>query len=103
MKIYLDDERPTPDGWTRAYTAKEAIKLLKENNVKEISLDHDLGDESVVLCGNGYDVISWIELQVACSNYVPPVIHIHTSNASARVKMELAREAINRMISQGKQ
>ena len=22
MKLFLDDERPTPDGWERAYTAK---------------------------------------------------------------------------------
>jgi hypothetical protein len=29
MKLFLDDERPTPDGWERAYTAPEAIALLK--------------------------------------------------------------------------
>lgn len=98
MKLYLDDERPTPEGWVRAYTAREAIKLLKTNDVSEISLDHDLGDESVSLCGNGYDVISWIEVRVALDGYIPPIIHIHTSNPSARIKMIQARDSINAML-----
>ncbi len=29
MKVYLDDERPTPDGWLRVYWPEEAITLLK--------------------------------------------------------------------------
>jgi len=43
MKVYLDDERKTPDGWRRVYWPEEAIELLKSGDVKEISLDHDLG------------------------------------------------------------
>lgn len=30
MRIYLDDERPTPDGWVRAYTALEAVAMIEE-------------------------------------------------------------------------
>ena len=44
MKVYLDDERSTPDGWVRVYWPEEAIELLKAGGVTEISLDHDLGD-----------------------------------------------------------
>ena len=58
MKIYLDDMRQTPDGWIGMKYPGKVIELLKSNKVTEISLDHDLGDDSF---GNGYDVILWIE------------------------------------------
>ena len=35
MKLYFDDERPTPEGWERAYTAPEAIELLKTGRVTQ--------------------------------------------------------------------
>jgi hypothetical protein len=91
MKVYLDDVRDTPDGWVRAYTAKEAIQLLIDNNVAEISLDHDLGDESVSLCGNGYDVVKWIEIHAHCNkDFNIPKMTVHSSNPPARVRMEQA-------------
>ncbi len=58
MKVYLDDERQTPEGWYRVYWPEEAINLLKQGIVTEIGLDHDLGDDEH---GTGYDVILWIE------------------------------------------
>lgn len=45
MKVYLDDERETPYGWTRVYWPEEAIDLLRTGMVEVISLDHDLGDD----------------------------------------------------------
>ncbi len=54
MKVYLDDERETPEGWTRVYWPYEAIELLQTGQVTEISLDHDLGDDNR---GTGYDVV----------------------------------------------
>ncbi|MCP3728382.1 hypothetical protein M3I53_35625 [Paraburkholderia sp. CNPSo 3272] len=62
MKVFLDDERPTPKGWLRVYWPDEAIRLLESGIVEEISLDHDLGDDDR---GTGYDVILWIEEVVA--------------------------------------
>jgi len=44
MKVFLDDERATPEGWTRVFWPAEAIALLPTGEVTEISLDHDLGD-----------------------------------------------------------
>ncbi len=94
MKVYLDDERETPEGWTRVYWPDEAIELLRSGEVMEISLDHDLGDDDR---GTGYDVIMWIEEQVATSGFVPPMIHVHSANISARTKMELGIAAIWRL------
>jgi hypothetical protein len=94
MKIYLDDLRPTPQGWIRTYTAKETINLLKTGTIEEISLDHDLGDEETQ--GTGYDVILWLEEQIFLDNIKPPLIKVHSANISARIKMELAIQSINK-------
>jgi hypothetical protein len=90
-KIFLDDCRPTPEGWARAYWPDEVKELLKKGNVEVISLDHDLGDDER---GTGYSVLLWIEEQVELANYKPPEILIHTDNGPARQKMELARDSI---------
>lgn len=93
MKVYLDDERSTPDGWTRVYWPDEAIALLRAGAVEEISLDHDLGDDAR---GTGYDVVVWIEEAVATSDFVPPRIHVHSANGAARVRMLAGVAAIER-------
>ncbi|MCY2974556.1 MAG: hypothetical protein NTW52_07785 [Planctomycetota bacterium] len=91
MKVYLDDQRSTPDGWTRVYWPDEAIKLLKSGKVKEISLDYDLGDDER---GTGYDVVLWIEEQVTQYGFVPPTISVHSANVLARSRMEASIRAI---------
>ena len=42
MKLYLDDLRDHPEGWTRAYTAHQAISHLQSGDYDFASLDHDL-------------------------------------------------------------
>ncbi len=91
MKVYLDDERQTPDGWVRVYWPEEAIDLLKTGKVKEISLDHDLGDDEH---GTGYDVVLWIEEAVITQGFTPPSMGVHSANPSARDKMELGIKSI---------
>ena len=91
MKVYLDDERHTPNGWVRVFWPDETIELLKTGNVNELSLDHDLGDDQR---GTGYDVVLWIEEQVALHGFVPPTIAVHSANVSARAKMESGIRAI---------
>lgn len=94
MKVYLDDERETPEGWTRVYWPDEAIELLRSGQVTEISLDHDLGDDDR---GTGNDVIQWIEEQVVTNNFIPPVIRVRSANISAKQKMELGISSIKRL------
>ncbi len=91
MKVYLDDERTTPEGWTRVYWPSEAIELLQTGQVTELSLDHDLGNDAR---GTGYDVVLWVEEQVAMHGFVPPTIVVHSANVSARAKMENGIRAI---------
>ena len=95
IKIYLDDERPCPDGWTLARWPDEVIEQLKTGNVAEVSLDHDLGDDKR---GTGYDVILWIEEAVATRDFMPPTIRVHSANVSARSKMESGIASIDRLV-----
>ena len=91
IKVYLDDERATPEGWIRVYWPNEAIKLLESGNVTHISLDHDLGNDEK---GTGYDVVLWIEEAVVTRDFKPPLITVHSANPSAREKMERGIQAI---------
>ena len=84
LKVFLDDIRTPPTGWILTKTPEETIKLLKTGKVTDLSLDHDLGEN----VGNGYDVILWIEEEVYTFNFIPPNIKVHSSNVSAREKME---------------
>jgi hypothetical protein len=91
MRVYLDDERPTPDGWQRAYWPEQAIALLRTGTVSELSLDHDLGDDA---CGTGYDVVVWLEQEVALRGFKPPHVVVHSANPAARIRMEAGIRSI---------
>lgn len=60
LRVWLDDVRDAPAGWTRAHTG----------GVVEISLDHDPADDQKF--GTGYTVLTWIEEQVALHGSEPP-------------------------------
>jgi hypothetical protein len=94
VRVYLDDERTAPVGWVQVRWPSEAIELLEGGGVTEISLDHDLGDDER---GTGYDVILWIEEAVAMRGFSAPRILVHSANTSARKKMQLGIESIQRL------
>jgi len=82
MRLYLDDVRPTPEGFDlRAYTAQEAIDFLKAGKVTFISFDHDLGPPEA---GTGYDVACWIEEAVSDDLVVMPDWEVHSANPPGR-------------------
>ena len=93
MKVFLDDVREAPPGWRRVLWPEEAIALLQSGSVAEISLDHDLGDDTR---GTGYDVIRWIEEAVVTRGFVPPVIVVHSANPVGRERMLRGIAAIGR-------
>lgn len=97
IKVYVDDIRTAPEGWTTFRTAEEAWPFLQENwaYISDISLDHDLGEGET-----GYDLLCKIEkLAIAdCPDCIHPQIHIHTANTGARAKMELAADKLNNLL-----
>jgi hypothetical protein len=84
MKLWLDDERPAPVGWKHVKTAQDAIWELSWNRVEEISLDHDLGDETA---GNGYIVACYIERYAREGSLKPLRWSIHSANPIGRGRM----------------
>jgi len=87
MKIFLDDERATPIGFTRCWTVFEVINLLKQRNVTHLSLDNDLGIPGKE--NEGYQVIRYLEelcdeRNPDCDLTFPiPNLRVHSANASA--------------------
>jgi hypothetical protein len=87
MKLYLDDIRTPPVGWTLCRWPNDVIEYLKTMKVEEISLDHDLGDDRIT----GYDVLTWIEREVYLNNYKPPIMKVHSANPVARERMKVLK------------
>ena len=94
LRIWLDDERPSPEGWVSCRWPGEVIALLESEQVATVSLDHDLGDDER---GTGYHVLLWIEEAVATRGFCPPRLRIHSANSPARQKMAAAITAIERL------
>ena len=98
MRVFLDDLRTTPEGWVRAYWPEEVIELILFDEVEEISLDHDLGDDEH---GTGYDVITWLEEAIHTGGlqyFKVPKIYVHSANSSARDKMLAGIDSIERTL-----
>ena len=77
MKLWLDDERPAPEGWTWVMDYYTMIETLQDHaeEIEVISLDHDLG----LYEGNqreGYDVVKWI----AANDAWPSILGVHSAN-----------------------
>lgn len=86
MKVYLDDERPTPSGWHRTYSVDETLHCLSSRTVTYLSLDNDLG--SLDPTTEGFNVLNILEEWVHFDPTFPiPIITIHSSNASRVASM----------------
>jgi hypothetical protein len=84
MKLYVDDLRDCPSGYTPAKTMEQAIAFLQNNTVDILSLDHDLGeDENGNLRPTGYDLVKFMCEHGLRANK----IYIHTDNVVGRTNM----------------
>ncbi len=93
MKVFLDDERPTPLGWTHARFVEDAIAFLETGEVTELSLDNDLGSGY----HEGYEVLEWLEREVVEHGFKPPEIKIHTMNMVRRIYMQQLAKRIREL------
>jgi NAD+-processing family protein with receiver domain len=101
MKIWLDDIRPAPDGWTWMKNATRVMTLIESaawnvgrsgSDITHISLDHDLGEN----VETGYDVMAFIEEMVVLHDYKLPVITIHSANPVGRANIQRVIDAITK-------
>jgi hypothetical protein len=79
MRIYVDDIREAPEGWLLADCAGIALHFLQNLDVEAISLDHDLGEDSLT----GYDIAKkMVELSLW-----PKDIYCHSANPVGRINI----------------
>lgn len=86
MRLWVDDERPAPDGWSWAKTSEHAIRALHsatkstDMNITDMSLDHDLGGDDTTR-----RVVLWL-----CEMGVPwpERVYVHSANPVGREWLE---------------
>ncbi len=81
IKVYLDDERQTPKGWTRTYSVNQTITLLKTGLVTHLSLDHDLG--ACIDCGGS------VALEKVDDEWVPVTEFIEFKSIPPELDLDL--------------
>jgi len=94
VKLWLDDMRPAPAGWTLAQNYEEAVELIGEHGgeITDVSLDHDLcpahtdGDFSDGR--TGCDVLEFL-----LESGLKPRIEFHTMNPAGLQRMTDLLEA----------
>lgn len=96
LRLYLDDLRPTPDGWTAARSVEEAVRLVEDATAsgagfEAVSLDHDLGDFEP-LGGDAGAFVAWME---RTRTWPSRLVRIHTANPVGRAQMyDAVRHAV---------
>lgn len=88
-RLYVDDERETPEGWDRAYNVWEALFKLELLEYVEVSLDHDLAS----FLGpykelTGLDIVHWLVQRKQDGKYIPPVVKVHSANSVGHDNMK---------------
>ena len=87
MKLWVDDVRPAPDGYTRSRSVENAqlrIQTMEERGTPFtlIDIDHDAGDFAVY-GGDYIKLLDWLE---ETGRSYP--IRIHSMNVVGRMNME---------------
>jgi AAA+ superfamily predicted ATPase len=96
MKVYLDDERSTPEGWHRVYTVDECKRCLETRQVTHLSLDNDLGSEDPET--EGYQILNYLEEVIYFDDTFPiPIIFIHSSNEGRAPMMRMVVDKLDQI------
>ena len=95
MKLFVDDQRAAPLGWTCARTVDEAIEYLGQGAVTELSLDYDLGGADTT----GLDVLNWMESAVSAGRIAMPAMTAHSGSILGRHRLEAHIEWLEQRFS----
>jgi len=84
VNLYLDDLRPTPEGFERVYNFEEFVAFISQNGMPDfISFDHDLGLEKT-----GFDCAKWL-VEYCLDNQVSlPDFAVHSQNPVGKENIE---------------
>lgn len=111
MKLWIDDLRPAPSGYTHiARNYEQAIALLSNYELQWelVSFDHDLADEhynnlldpSQYKEKTGYEIAKWVEEEAYHRRIRKFEWRIHTSNPAGRRRIEAALRNADKYWSQ---
>ena len=76
VKLWIDDIRvPPDDSWYWVKTAKDAIKVIEQCDVRVISFDHDLGSDE-----DATEVVKALEYRAYQGIGSPPEWFVHSAN-----------------------
>ena len=84
MPLYLDDLRPTPEGFDHVYNYEEFVAYLERKGLPDfISFDHDLGEDL-----SGYDCAKY--LVEYCLEHQLPLLdyQVHSQNPVGKENIE---------------
>ncbi len=97
LKLFVDDLRRCPEGWTPARTVTEAIHILSTQSVEEVSLDHDICCEPASGISHSswetFEAVAWFlasqksEWLLTGEAEWPIKVRIHTANVEAGQRM----------------
>lgn len=84
MPLYLDDLRPTPEGFDRVYSYEEFVDYLEREGLPDfISFDHDLGEDL-----SGYDCAKYL-VEYCLEHQLPlPDYQVHSQNPVGKENIE---------------
>ena len=87
IKIWLDDERPAPEGYVHCHSVNEVINRINQSEIDKVyidllDLDHDLGDYAKD-GGDGIKLVDWL---AETKKFYP--IKLHTMNPVGRENMQ---------------
>jgi hypothetical protein len=116
IKLWVDDIRNpvsfVGEGWHWAKTVTEAIRVLDEQDVSEVSLDHDISMKVSVGYGDARPFASAETFEPVCRFVRQRVIsemwdgtvslkrvRIHTANAVAAEKMKAILAPVSQIVS----
>lgn len=92
MKLWLDDVRTAPRGWTHARNYRQAETAIRTGCVDEISFDHDLGETKT-----GYDLAVLIE-QLASQDQIGPMKwSVHSANPVGKIRIQAAMKSADKL------
>lgn len=104
LRLWVDDERPAPPGWTWAKDYTSALLYLAGKKLTAISLDHDLGEKDLISLKNphnpeeeavprpatGYDIATYL----VENSLSPDILNVHSMNpVGAKAMQQLLQRA----------
>lgn len=95
MKLWIDDVRPAPAGYTECKTVRLAKEFCMQHLfpggkmiISEINLDHDAGDMAVH-GGDYIELLNWLEEKQNTAGWkIFTVFRIHSMNPVGKQNME---------------